>query len=105
MNEIIVYYGTELKLNVSIEPIGGYSMDDYDFDVEFYCYSNRKVMLNKSALIKDDSNNYLAIVDTKNLGTGALKCRVTAQIPDADCNDGIRTEVLVLDTGIQVMGA
>ena len=38
MNELI-FLGTELKLNVNIQPIGEITMDDYDFIVELYCFS------------------------------------------------------------------
>ena len=97
--------GTELKMNISIDEIAGYTMDSYDFIVEFYCMPNRKLRLEKSALVRTDANNYTAVVDTKAVGIGALKCKVTAYIPDADCEDGFRTEVLLMDTELQIIGA
>lgn len=99
-----VFFGSEIKLNVGIEPIGGYHMEDFDFECEFYCFSNRRVTLGKDSLIRQDEDNYLAVLDSKSLGTGGLKCKITAHIPDGDCDDGLRTEVLILDTGIQIMG-
>lgn len=101
--ENMVYYGSELKVNVGLKPIGSFTMDDYDFNCEFYCYSNKKLIVNKSKMIKQDANNYVAIVDTKSVGTGSLKCKITAYISDGDCEDGLRTEVLVIDTGISIV--
>ena len=98
-----VYEGTELKLNVSIDKIAGYTMDDYDFIAEFYCSQNRKLRLEKSALIRTDAANYSAVVDTRSLGVGVLKCKITAFLPDADCADGVRTEVCLMDTGINIV--
>lgn len=100
-----VYFGSEIKLNIGIEPIGPHHMRDYDFDCEFYCYANRKVVLRKDAMIEQDQDNYLAVLDSKSLGTGELKCKITAYVPDADSEDDVRTEVLVLDTGLQIIGA
>lgn len=100
-----VYFGSEIKLNVGIDAIGQYHMKDYDFECEFYCFSNKKIVLNKEAMIIQDDDNYLAILDSKTLGRGILKCKITAYIPDGDCKDGLRTEALVIDTGIQIMGA
>lgn len=105
MNNSSTYIGTELKLNISIDKIADYTMDDYEFDVEFYCYSNRRLAMSKEALIRKDENNYLAVVDSKSLGAGMVKCKITAYIPDADCNDGTRVEVCLVDTGILVTGA
>lgn len=98
-----VYEGTTLKINVSIDDIAGYTMDDYDFVAEFYCLPNRKLRLEKSALIRTDENNYSAVVDTKNLGVGAIKCKIIALIPDADCDGGVRTEVCVMDTQLTIV--
>lgn len=100
-----VFFGSEIKLNVGIEPIGGYHMKDYDFECEFYCNTNKRIVLNNEMMIEQDDDHFLAVLDSKELGKGVLKCKLTAYIPDGDCKDGKRTEVLVIDTGIQIMGA
>lgn len=105
MDKDTIYLGTELKLNISVDQISGYTMDDYDFTAEFYCFSNRRIQLAKDAFIRSDENNYVAVIDTRSLGAGAVKCKVTAYIPDSDCADGLRTEVCVIDTGLKVVGA
>ena len=105
MNEDVIFLGTEVKLNIALEPLDSYSMADYDFECEFYCYSSKRVVLAKDAMLPKDKNNYIAVLNTRDVGTGALKCKITAFIPDTDCDDGLRTEVLVIDTGIQIVGA
>lgn len=98
-----IFLGSELKLNVSIEPIGALTMDDYDFVVEIYC-SNQKVLnIPKADAIRVDEENYVVLVDTKVIGTGRIKCKVTAEIPDADFRDAYRTEVVIIDTELDVI--
>lgn len=98
-----VYLGTEIKININISPLGNLTMDDYDFQCEFYCYSNRRFVVPKGDMIREDANNWLAVLKTELFGKGSLKCKITAYIPDADCDDDLRTEVLVLDTGIYIL--
>lgn len=97
------FVGTELKLNVNIEPMGDITMDDYDFLVEAYCSIKRVVSIPKASSIRIDENNYVVRVDTAETGAGDLKCRITAYIPDSDFADGFRTEVIGFDTGINVI--
>lgn len=97
------FLGTELKLNIHIEPIGSTTMDDYDFSVEVYCSVKRIVTVLKKDAIRIDENNYVILVDTTETGAGDLKCRVTAYIPDEDFADGLRTEVVGFDTGINII--
>lgn len=99
------FIGTELKLNIHIEPIGKVTMDDYDFEVEVYCSPKRPVMATKKDMIRVDSNNYVVLVDTNEVGAGDLKCKVTAYVPDGDFPDLIRTEVVCIDTGINIIKA
>lgn len=95
--------GTELKINIRLDRLDGYKMSDIDFTCDFYVYTNRKVTVSKEQMIKADDDNYVALVDTTKLGTGTIKCRVTAHIPDADFDDGIRTEVEEVNTGIPIV--
>lgn len=98
-----IFLGTELKLNIHIEPIGEITMDDYDFEVEIYCSSKRAITVKKSDAIRNDENNYIILVDTNIVGSGALKCKVTAYIPDGDFEDSLRTEIVIIDTGINIV--
>lgn len=97
------FIGTELKLNIHIESIGSITMDDYKFEVETYCIPAKTIVTNKNDMIRVDSNNYIVLVDTNEIGVGKLRCKVTAYIPDADFNDGFRTEVVNIDTGIEIL--
>lgn len=98
-----VFLGTELKLNINIEPIGDVTMDDYDFEVEIYCSSKKVVDITKKEAIRVDSNNYIILIDTNVVGAGDLKCKVIAYIPDNDFADGLRTEISIIDTGINIV--
>lgn len=100
-----IFLGTELKLNINIEPIGTVTMDSYDFEVEVYCSPKKTIIVKKNDAIRIDESNYVILVDTNVVGAGDLKCKVTAQIPDADFSDMIRTEVVAMDTGIKIIKA
>jgi hypothetical protein len=107
------YLGTELKLNISIDPIGEYTMDDYDFEVELYCNPKKVAKIVKSSdsskdtpskYVKDEEGGgYIVLVDSKDIGTGKMKCKITAYIPDMDFYDGLRTEVAIIDTNITIV--
>lgn len=98
-----VFIGTELKLNINIEPMGEFTMDDYDWSVDVYCSTKRIMTIPKLSSIRIDSNNYVLLVDTEELGVGDVKCKITAYIPDTDFADAFRTEVSLIDTGINVI--
>lgn len=94
--------GTEVKLNISIVPsVLQYTMDQFDFSIDFYG-DNGMLNIPKAQCIRVDESNYVAIVDTSVTGSGSLDARVTAFIPDEDCDDGLRTEV-VLVKGIETI--
>lgn len=103
MNEDVIGLGSEIKLNLNINTVGGYTMDDYDFVAEVYCKTKKSVIVEKSQAIRIDANNYLLPVDTQELGHGYIKCKVTAQIPDKDFFDGTRTEVVFIETNIEII--
>lgn len=95
--------GTEFKLNVHLDPLDGFHMSDYDFEVALYVYTNRKVVFQKSKLKKVDDDNYLLMVETADalrIGRGRINAEITAYIPDSDFSDGLRTEKLVLCTDV-----
>ena len=104
-NKMTPFLGTELKINVSIEPIGELTMDDYEFVVDMYCSPKKIATTHKVDAIRIDSDNYVVIVDTEVVGAGELKCKVTAQIPDGDFPDALRTEVVAINTGINIIKA
>lgn len=95
-------FGTELKINVHVEPIDGYTMDDYGFTCRFYIYTNRYVEVKKEDMVRLDESNYVACIDSRKIGVGTVKMRITAQIPDSDFQDGFRTEVEEVCTGVAI---
>lgn len=95
--------GTTLKILVHFE-VDGLTMDDCDFTCDFYGrYENKKVTLKKDELLRVDENNYIAIVDSKAIGTGNIMCKLSVNVPDADCPDGIRKEVGRTLTNINIV--
>lgn len=98
--------GTELKINVHVEPMDGYHMSDYEFECAFYVYANKKVVYKKEEMKRVDDDNYLAMinsVDALKLGRGHINLEFTAYIPDADFKDGSRTEKAILCTGVTIV--
>lgn len=94
--------GTQVKLNIHIEPLGSLSMADYDFECKFFIFPKKFVLITKNDMIKVDNNNYLAMVDTTGLGTGQMHLTLTAFIPDTDF-ESVRREVVCVNTGINVV--
>lgn len=97
-----VFLGTELKLNIHIEPLDGLTMDNYDFNVDVYVSQRKMVSAKKEQCVRVDENNYIVLVDTTVIGAGDVTVKVVAQIPDSDFEDGLRTEVMQIQTGITI---
>ena len=94
MSEIVaIPMGSDVKINIHVEPINGLSMQDYDFFVEVFCRAAKAIKIEKAKCIKEDADNYRITFNTSDIGVGAIKYRVTAFIPDSDFDDGVRTEV------------
>lgn len=53
-------------------------------------------------MVKVDDDNYVACFDSSQLGAGKIMCRVTAYIPDADFEDGLRKEVETVETNVTI---
>lgn len=104
MKEEKVFQGTELKMSLHIEPFGQYTMKDYGFKVEFICgtFKKQSITIEKDKMIPE-GDNYLVCFSTAELGPGRLKCRITAEIPDAHFEDGFRTEITEIDTKKEII--
>lgn len=85
--------GTQLKINIHIDEIDGYTMNDMDFECLFYVSPNKTFTTLKKDMIKVDNENYIAIVDSEKLGIGKVMVKVTAYVPDGDFENGFRKEV------------
>lgn len=91
--------GTKLKLNLRIDLPGRLTMDDVDFEVDFFVYPSRKVTLRKEDGARVDQDNYLFLLDTAK--TGEVRMTVRAIIPDTDFGD--RLEIESESTKIKVL--
>lgn len=101
INDNMVSLGTELKINISMEPMDGYTLASTEWFCEFY--SKRvKVKVSKEDAIKVDDNNYICTVDSRVVGRGELMAHIEVQIPDSDFADNLRTEALTFSTGINI---
>lgn len=98
--------GGEFKINVHVEPIDGYSMNDYDFQCSFYVYTNRVVTIKKEDMKMVDKDNFRAMIESDQclkIGKGMVNMEITAYIPDTDFPDGYRTEKAVTCTGVVIV--
>jgi len=106
MEEIIVYEGSELELKPELELVhigDTLTMDDYDFECVFYCNPKRSVKITKAQMKRSDDDGYIALVDTRLLGPGSLKCKVTAYVPDTyGGSDWLKNTVWEGETGFYI---
>lgn len=95
--------GTQLKLNIHIDPLGELHMADYDFECKFFVFQKKFIDVTKDEMIKVDEDNYLVLVDTTTLGIGNLHITLTAYVPDNDFAGEIRKEVVCVPTNINIV--
>lgn len=95
--------GTEIKLNIHIDPINDLHMSEYDFECKFFVFAKKSVTIKKEDMVQVDEDNYIAIIDTLPIGVGRLHLTLTAYIPDNDFPDKPRKEVSCVDTGIEII--
>lgn len=88
----MVYFGTDLKINVTFDVDNGLTMDDVDFECRFTCGSKR-CTVPKSSMVRIDEHNYLALIRGTQTGRGTITCEVVVKVPDEHWEDGLRTEV------------
>ena len=97
-----VLLGREMKMTVSIDPIDGKTMNDYNFKVEVFA-RGKAVVFEKRDMKRIDDSNYSMVVDTRKVGTGRMKVVVTAYIPDTDSEDMVREEPVLLDPKVNII--
>ena len=98
-----VFKGSDLKLNIHIEPLGELTMDDYDWYVECYCSNETPIKITKGQARRVDENNFIIALNTQQLSIGPLQCVITAYIPDEDFDDKLRTEISRINTNINII--
>ena len=98
-----VFKGSDLKLNIHIEPLGELTMDDYEWYVECYCSDETPIKITKDKARRVDDSNFIITLNTQQLGIGPLQCVITAYIPDEDFDDKLRTEISRINTNINII--
>lgn len=95
MNEELIL-GTEAKALVTINPIGGYTAYDFDFDIELYTNPSKKVVVPKGFCFPiegdETKSQFYVPFNSDDLGVGEVTLVVVAHIPDDFFPDGLRTE-------------
>lgn len=113
------YKGDEVKFALNIDA-QGFSMDDDDFEIEAVSTGGgssikgykdaTKASSTELVIFKKDSDSsessssdsssseesesqWFAILDTKNMAVGTIRIISTAYVPDANANDGVRTNI------------
>lgn len=95
--------GTELKINVHVEPIDGkVHLADCEFKCEFYVYTNKSVVVEKKDMVQVDKDNFIALVDTSKIGCGTIQMTIEVDVPDGDFPDHLRKEVDTICTGVKI---
>lgn len=92
--------GTEFKILVRIEPVGGIRMKDMRVNCVFYTRMDVQFAVSKDEMIYVDDDSYIALVDTSEMSSGVLRNRITCEVPDLDFDDGYRTEIVDVETGV-----
>lgn len=95
-----MYFGQTPKYHLEIEA-SGLDMGDYDFSVRLQRGSN-SITIPKSQMIVDDGDYYIAF-DTKVLGVGTVRAIVIAEIPDTDYQEGVRTEITIIEHFAEIL--
>lgn len=97
--------GSEVKLRFSVTNIDNCTLRDTDFKIMFYTNDkeNKNVVFQKSQLVNIDANTYVCIVDSNLTGTGQIKMELTMWVPDSDCADGQRTEIIRGVTDVNIV--
>lgn len=95
--------GTTLKLLVTADLGDNIHLEDVDFTCVFFRAGLRNSQtIEKQEMIRMDKDEYIAVVDTKIIGTGEYYMKLSARIPDNDVEGSLRDEVVVVPANIRV---
>ena len=94
--------GTELKIRINVQPIDGVHLSECDFTCSFYVTPSKIVTFSKEELIMLDNDTYLALINSEELGVGAIKMNIKILVPDDDFPNKVRTEIDTVNTGITI---
>lgn len=98
-----IYEGSVIPFNVSLSKMGQFSMSQYDFEIYYYCSTNKLVKVEKTDAFKENDDNYIFFVDTRLTGLGQLRFAIKAIIPDTRLEGALRPDIIELDSGCDVV--
>lgn len=102
-----VTLGSDVKIEFTADLPDGLLMRDVDFTLKVINMSEKDVAVDitKADCIEtDEGKNYVALVDSDDLGIGVLSLRLTVYIPDTDYQSGTRKEVIKINPHIRIVG-
>ena len=95
--------GTTLKLLITADLGDNIHLEDVDFTCVFFREGLRNGQtIEKQEMIRMNKDEYIAVVDTKIIGTGEYYMKLSVRIPDNDVEGSLRDEVVVVPTNIRV---
>ncbi len=89
----IRYLGEDVKIIVRATPVDGMTLADFDWVAHLWTNSSRIIQIPKNECIPQDGGAFVIRLNTLDVGTGSLKLKIVAEIPDADFSDGFRTTI------------
>ena len=102
-----VTLGSDVKIEFTAELPDGLLLKDVDFTLKVINMSEKDVaidVLKADCIETDEGKNYVALVDSDDLGIGTLMLRLTVYIPDTDYQSGTRKEVIKINPHIKIVG-
>lgn len=99
--------GTGYIIEILVESVKGTLMRDLDFSASFFVYTNRRETFHKNDLIHiqmEEGDKYFALLDSRKVGSGELKCDLTINDPEPRWAGGARPVILRHSTG-KMIGA
>ena len=109
-----VISGTDIKLNISVEPMGDFTLADYNFEIHLVgggfkktvlTFSKKGSEISKGLTLAEDGKSCIVAFNTADLGQGAVTALIKAYIPDGAFEDRTRTEISELKTGIEIVNS
>ena len=102
-----VTLGSDVKIEFTADLPDGLKLSDVDFTLKIINMSEKDKAIDvpKADCIEtDEGKNYVALVDSDDLGIGTLMLRLTVMIPDTDYQSGTRKEVIKINPHIKIVG-
>lgn len=98
---------TKYIRRVILEAENGKSMDELDFTLDFFVYTNRVQTMRKSDLVRVSTEEgvlYYAVIDSEKLGRGNVRCRARIVDVEPRVSGMERPVVIVREVGIMIGG-